>query len=220
MHDAEHLVFQIYEMLFNDKAPARNETLLVIMYDEGGGLPDPVPPPLAIADDSPWQACGTNFVFSNERQQRVQRLGVRVPAILVSPRIRREPTVLRPQPNEWPFDHTSLGSSLRTRFSPDDDALSRREAVAPTFWRVLEPHAPPAELEAQRYNAIVAVGNALPNETNLPGDVAPSDCAMGLYGCQFFVAVSADNRQAGCKQTGGARDARKIVWRNMCDDHV
>jgi phospholipase C len=64
-------------------------TLLVVVYDEHGGFYDHVEPPEAVPPDDKTQ----NFGFD--------RLGVRVPALLVSPWV--DPGVLDLQ-----FDHTSL----------------------------------------------------------------------------------------------------------------
>ncbi len=65
------------------------KTLLVVLYDEHGGFYDHVPPPAAVTPDDRT----ATFAFD--------RLGVRVPAILVSPWL--DPGYITPV-----FDHTSL----------------------------------------------------------------------------------------------------------------
>jgi phospholipase C len=59
------------------------------------------------------------------------RLGVRVPAVVVSPWIDRN-TVLRP-PEGKAFDHSSIPATLRACFAPDHSSLTNRDAAAPTF---------------------------------------------------------------------------------------
>jgi phospholipase C len=66
-----------------------DETLLVILYDEHGGFYDHVPPPPTVPPDDKT----SSYAFN--------QLGVRVPAILVSPRL--EPGFISAV-----FDHTSI----------------------------------------------------------------------------------------------------------------
>lgn len=84
---AEKLIADVYNALRT--SPHWEETLLVVAYDEHGGFYDHVPPPAAVAPDEFTK----EFAFN--------RLGVRVPAILISPWLARgvDHTV---------FDHTSL----------------------------------------------------------------------------------------------------------------
>src|SRR5262249_34673010 len=60
-------------------------TVLLIVYDEHGGLYDHVPPPPCTADGyvASAAATGTGMTFAFDR------LGIRVPAVLVSPYIAR-----------------------------------------------------------------------------------------------------------------------------------
>jgi hypothetical protein len=72
-----------------------HSTLLVVLYDEHGGFFDSVEPPGAAPPSPPqpdWEE--QNFNWFN-------RLGIRVPAVLVSPWVKRGV-------NATPFDHTSL----------------------------------------------------------------------------------------------------------------
>jgi phospholipase C len=85
---AEKLIADVYNAI-RGNADLWNSTLFVILYDEHGGFYDHVSPPPGKAPD-------------NHREEwTFDRLGVRVPALLVSPWVeaRVEPT---------PFDHTSL----------------------------------------------------------------------------------------------------------------
>lgn len=84
----ELLVAQVYNALRQNEALWQS-TLLVLLYDEHGGFCDHVPPPATIAPDNHIK----DFAFN--------RLGVRVPALLISPWV--NPGVLSDV-----FDHTSL----------------------------------------------------------------------------------------------------------------
>jgi len=85
---AEKLIADVYNAI-RSSADLWESTLLVVAYDEHGGFYDHVEPPSAIPPDD------------HHEEWTFDRLGVRVPAILVSPFVgkRVEKTV---------FDHTSL----------------------------------------------------------------------------------------------------------------
>jgi len=103
--------------------PAWNETLLIITYDEHGGNYDHVPPPWgATPPDDSLGEFGFDFT----------RFGVRVPALLISPRIKAG-TVFRV--NNGVIDHTSVLKTIETRFKLP--ALTRRDAAAPHLGDVL-----------------------------------------------------------------------------------
>jgi phospholipase C len=85
---AQRLLAHVYNILRKNSA-LWNSCLLVVLYDENGGFYDHVQPPAAVPPDQ-FQ---TNFLFD--------RLGVRVPALLISPWMGRR--VL-----STIFDHTSL----------------------------------------------------------------------------------------------------------------
>jgi phospholipase C len=87
-------VLELYEAL--SRSPAWNNTLLVILYDEHGGFYDHAPPP-AIHDDSGYET-----------------LGVRVPALVVGPRVRQFVC-------HEVFDHTTLIKTILTRFAEKPD---------------------------------------------------------------------------------------------------
>ena len=85
---AEQLVADVYNALRRTNALWRS-TLLVVLYDEHGGFYDHVAPPAAVPPDG------------HQEEYTFDRLGPRVPALLVSPRV--DPGVVRTV-----FDHTSL----------------------------------------------------------------------------------------------------------------
>jgi phospholipase C len=96
----ELLINDVYQAVRNGRNWER--TLLIVTYDEHGGCYDHVPPPAAIPPDPRHPACQYDFRFD--------RLGVRVPAVLVSPYI--EPgTVMHTV-----FDHTSIIKTVTNRW--------------------------------------------------------------------------------------------------------
>ncbi len=115
----EQFISQVYNTLFGSKV--WDETLLVVTYDEHGGCYDHVaPPPTVAPDDSVGEF---NFGFD--------RLGLRVPTILVSPWIPAGTVYRVPQgPDEeiTPFDHTSLLKTVEMRFGLP--SLTQRDAAA------------------------------------------------------------------------------------------
>ncbi|MEO8256188.1 MAG: alkaline phosphatase family protein [Acidobacteriota bacterium] len=126
-HDVRHgenLIADVYEAV--RKSDLWEESLLVVTYDEHGGFFDHVPPPAGVPplkNSAPRPDAMTGFDFT--------RLGVRVPAVLISPFI--EPaTVVKTQ-----FDHTSLIATARKLFAPGALPLTERDAVAHTFEDVL-----------------------------------------------------------------------------------
>jgi phospholipase C len=101
------------------QSPRWLDSLLVIVYDEHGGLYDHVGPPSDnVASPSPPEPL-TGFAFD--------RLGVRVPAVIVSPFIKAG-TILRQR-----FDHTSLIATARKLLAKNMNPLTTRDANANTF---------------------------------------------------------------------------------------
>ena len=94
---AQRLLAQVYNSL-RKNAELWNSTLLVVLYDENGGFYDHVEPPSAVPPDQ-FQ---DKFTFD--------QLGVRVPALLVSPWVDRQ--VL-----STTFDHTSLLKYLTDKWN-------------------------------------------------------------------------------------------------------
>jgi phospholipase C len=98
-------------------------TALLITYDEHGGIYDHVPPPACPPDGyvaSPNDT-GTGVEF------KFDRLGVRVPAILVSPWIPKGTVVDRV------FEHASIPATATEFFIGDFDLRSPREKLAERF---------------------------------------------------------------------------------------
>ena len=127
---AEKLVYDLYTALRN--SPNWNSTLFIITCDEHGGCYDHVPPSLTISPDGvvipPATPGGSGFLFN--------RLGVRVPTILVSPWIPGE-TI-----SNTVYDHTSIIRTAINCFGLKDSSgnpahLQARDAVASDVSSVL-----------------------------------------------------------------------------------
>ena len=106
-------------------------TALLVVYDEHGGIYDHVPPPACMPDGftaSPNDT-GTGMEF------KFDRLGVRVPAILISPWIPKGTVV-----DGRVFEHASIPATITKFFLGDYSPRSPREAEAEVF---LEPAVQP-----------------------------------------------------------------------------
>ena len=117
----EKFIAEVYMRLKN--GPKWSNTALLIVYDEHGGIFDHVPPPSCPADSfhSSQVDPGTGLPF------QFDRLGVRVPAILVSPFIERNTVVQRV------FDHASIPATITKFFLGSYPHVSSREANADVF---------------------------------------------------------------------------------------
>lgn len=117
------LVLEIYEALAS--SPNWEDTVLVIVYDEHGGFYDHVAPP-PVSDRSGYDT-----------------LGVRVPALVVGPRVRQFVS-------HEVFEHTSLIATILRRFAANPDhaiaAMPERVGRAPHLGVLLE-DAPRSGLE-------------------------------------------------------------------------
>ena len=126
----EQLLAEVFQALVAN--PTLFETtLLVVTYDEHGGVFDHVTPPTWAP--SPYPSGTVNgFDYSS--------YGVRVPALFINPYV--TPGIFRPpyQPppaESLPFDHTSLLATLRDQFGLAG-SLSPRVDVAPTFTGLMQ----------------------------------------------------------------------------------
>ena len=113
--EGELLIHEIYQAI--RKSKYWEKCLFVITYDEHGGFFDHVPPPRTVA--SGLEPAGSAFDFT--------RLGVRVPAVLVSPYIERG-TILHDQ-----FEHSSLAATARVLLAPNMPPLTERDRLANPF---------------------------------------------------------------------------------------
>jgi phospholipase C len=131
---AEALIASVYQSL-RANPEVFNRTILLITYDEHGGLYDHVPPPVDIPNP------GINASLLRRIFRAIYRrksatfdfsvLGPRVPAVIISPYV--EPATV----NAEVRDHASIPSTLRALFAPDARPLTSRDAWATPFHSVL-----------------------------------------------------------------------------------
>jgi phospholipase C len=117
----EKLIHDLYYAVRN--GPGWNDTLLLITYDEHGGNYDHVPPP--------WGATPPDSTVG-EWDFDFTRFGVRIPALLISPRI-APGTVFRAQTGV--IDHTSVLKTIERRWNVPP--LTARDKAAPDLGDVL-----------------------------------------------------------------------------------
>lgn len=123
---------ELYQALIN--SPQWENMLFIITFDEHGGTYDHVPPTQTVSPDG--IAGDDNFQFN--------RLGVRVPTILISPFVNpgtvfRAPDYQDTSLAQPDFDHTSFIATLCkwAGVDPASAGLGTRVANAPTFEGVL-----------------------------------------------------------------------------------
>lgn len=119
----EQLIHDVYQAVRTGKNWPR--TLLIVNYDEHGGNYDHVAPPANVA--APGDGTQGEFGFD------FTRLGVRVPAVLVSPLI-APGTVFRTS-STTAIDHTSVLATIHQRWGTAP--LSARDQAAPSLGDVL-----------------------------------------------------------------------------------
>ncbi len=111
-------------------------TALLLVYDEHGGIYDHVPPPACTPDgftatEQDTGVPGQPFAFD--------RLGVRVPAVLISPWIPKATVVPGTEDpvNGRIFEHASIPATVTRQFLGAYDPRSPREKAALTFLDLL-----------------------------------------------------------------------------------
>jgi len=122
VQQGEVFIATIYQAIKNNPKLWQN-TALLITYDEHGGIFDHVPPPSCVKDifTADGNATGTGVPF------QFDRLGVRVPSVLVSPWIPKGTIVNRV------FDHASIPATITKFFLGDASPRSPREINADVF---------------------------------------------------------------------------------------
>ena len=169
----ERLIKYVYETL--RASPIWPDSALLVTWDEHGGFFDHVVPPQAAAPgDAPV----------NHGREKVKpstfgfgQLGVRVPALLISPFVPKGVLGTTLFPNAS-FDHTSVISSLQQLFQMTGGPLTNRDAAAPSFVGAFQAQQradcplklPDAQVAAQTMAAFS--NDAVPALEPLPSDSA------------------------------------------------
>jgi phospholipase C len=113
---SETLIKDVYEILH--KSSLWGKSVLMILFDEHGGFYDHVPPPITV---SPGDEL-VNATGDPATQFKFDQLGVRVPAIIVSPFIKKGII------DHTLYDHTSALATVEKLF--DMDPLTERDSNA------------------------------------------------------------------------------------------
>ncbi|KAL2916025.1 hypothetical protein HK105_204449 [Polyrhizophydium stewartii] len=119
----EKLVKELYESL--RASPQWNQTLFLITYDENGGFYDHVSPPTGVPapDNIPADHSVGDFKFD--------RLGARVPAILISPLVPKGGVFRSTVPGRH-YEHSSISATIKRIFDLPS-FLTKRDAWALPF---------------------------------------------------------------------------------------
>jgi phospholipase C len=128
----ELFIASVYNAI-KQNASLWQSTALLVVYDEHGGIYDHVVPPACTPDQFTASAndTGTGQPFAFDR------LGVRVPAILISPWIPKGSVV-----DGRIFDHASIPATVTKFFLGDYSPRSPRETTADVF---IEPNVAPVD---------------------------------------------------------------------------
>ena len=167
VEQGEILIRDVFNAVWN--GPVRNSTLLVIVYDEHGGLYDHVPPPPAVNPDNKNFAGAPGIL---DPAFDFTRLGVRVPAVIVSPYIQKGAI------DNTVYDHSSLiaaACKLLLKNVPNA-SLTKRDKQANTFEKNLTLDQPRNEkiaisLTSLPAEALVAMGSAHLDAAHLNADI-------------------------------------------------
>jgi phospholipase C len=126
----EHLIATIYEAL-RARPDVFDKTLLLITYDEHGGLYDHVPPPTGVpSPGGPLSGVGRlqrSLLYRKCAAFDFTMLGPRVPAVVISPRIQAGAVDVQTH------DHASIPATLRALFAPHARPLTERDNWAAPF---------------------------------------------------------------------------------------
>jgi phospholipase C len=134
IREGERFIATVYNSIRTNPTLWQSTALLVV-YDEHGGLFDHVVPPNCTPDGYVAQptATGTALAFNFDR------LGIRVPAILISPWIARGTIVPGPESpaNARIFEHASIPNTVTNFFLNGDSKGTVRERQAQTYLDLL-----------------------------------------------------------------------------------
>lgn len=127
----EYLIAEVYDTL--RASPLWEKSLLVVLYDEHGGFYDHVSPPVGVPNPDGKVCANPPFDFT--------RLGVRVPAVLVSPFVERGKV------DSTVYEHSSLPATIRVLFNLPE-SLTARDREANTFEKNLTRSTPRTDTPA------------------------------------------------------------------------
>jgi phospholipase C len=115
---AEKLVADVYEAL-RSQPNVWKKTLLIVLFDEHGGYFDHVPPPATVSPDGIDGTADPSFLVPFD----FKRLGLRVPAILISP-------WFQPGVDSTVYSHSTIPGSVIDALQLPGGFLTKRDANA------------------------------------------------------------------------------------------
>jgi len=180
LREGERLVATVYDEL-RSQPEIWSRCVLVVLWDEHGGFYDHVTPPAAVPPLPPDGLPDPTFGF------RFDRLGLRVPALIVSP------WVPRGKVDSTVYDHASLLATVKKLFALPS-FLTLRDAYANTFDHNF--------MEAPRDDAPNNLSGLLDGASGAPADRPPlSSYQQSLRAlAEAVTAVQARDRAAASFQ--------------------
>ncbi|OMO96087.1 Phosphoesterase [Corchorus capsularis] len=166
VYQGQMFVKEVYETL--RASPQWNQTLLIITYDEHGGFYDHVATPVS-GVPSPDGIVGPDPFFF-----KFDRLGVRVPTIMVSPWIEKGTVVHGPNGSPFStseFEHSSIPATVKKVFNMSTPFLTKRDEWAGTFESILQ----------TRTNPRIDCPEQLPTPTRIRQGEANEDAKLSEF---------------------------------------
>ena len=133
----DELIKIVFESIRN--SPVWESSVLIVTWDEHGGMPDNVVPPRTVAPGDSTSRSVYNFNF--------EQLGVRLPALVISPLVEKNLI------DNTVYDHTSILATIERLL--DIPALTKRDANANDFLHLFTRTTPrecPSVLPKTNYN--------------------------------------------------------------------
>ena len=197
---AEAYVKDIYEAV--RASPAWPDTLFVVTFDEHGGFYDHVVPP---SKDVPPPGDGEKSY--PDRGFLFDRLGVRVPTLLISPWIKKGSVLTTPPDEAKPtpsseYELTSIIASTRKLLNMDTGPLTNRDAWSATFDHAI------LELDEARTDCPLHLPDALPPAMPQHGVIQEAEQDFPLNDLQTDIAavISHLGNKGGMESRGAAKD--------------
>jgi phospholipase C len=169
MFNGQRLIATIVSALLD--SPQWDKTLFIITYDEHGGFYDHVPLPYQTTHTAADGTTTTRDLPPLANGER--RLGVRVPAFVISPFIPSMPDG-KVNVAKMIYDHTTIPATILRRFcGPIPPKLGARMAGMPDLRDVLTLDAPRSRSD---FNTLAAEMSAIANRASAPvnGQVPPA----------------------------------------------
>lgn len=177
----EEIIKNIYDTLRS--SPIWNEAAFIITYDEHGGFFDHVVPPTNVPNPDDLNSTDDPFDFT--------RLGVRVPAVIVSPWVPKGTVIHAPEipsdSTETPsqYEHSSIISTfVHNVFKPKSghkspEYLTKRDAWAQSFHSIFN------TLTEPRNDCPITTPDVVSHSKLAPGVIPPQDGSLPLSDLQM-----------------------------------